>query len=197
MMNRAIFRTSLRATSQISIRPFFRGYSTETSDPVTEETSSTFSNATGPPLLLKIREDLKTALQNKDNPRLTVIRNLIDASNARPVKTDIQLLALIKRALKDSTVASEHYKTAEREDLVEKQDLQTQVLKEYSESIETLDSESITKVLEKILNDMREKKEPIKFGYVLHKALSSPDLPNTKVTRGDVVQSLQKLLPYK
>ncbi|POS82637.1 hypothetical protein EPUL_004535 [Erysiphe pulchra] len=196
-MNRAIFRTSLRATSQISLRPFFRGYSTETLDPVTEETSTTLSNATGPPLLLKIREDLKTALQNKDTPRLTVIRSLIDASNARPVKTDIQLLALIKRALKDSTVASEHYKIAEREDLVEKQELQTQVLKEYSELVETMDNESITKVLEKVINELKEKKEPIRFGYVLHKALSSPDLPVGKVTRGDVVQNLQKLLPYK
>lgn len=140
---------------------------------------------------------MKTALQNKDTPRLTVIRSLIDATNARPVKTDIQVLSIIKKALRDSTIASEHYKIAEREDLVEKQESQTQILKEYSALVETLDDESITKVLQKILNEMKERKEPIRFGFVLQKALSSPDLHSGKVTRGDVVQSLQKLLPYK
>ncbi|KAI6244851.1 Altered inheritance of mitochondria protein 41, mitochondrial [Erysiphe necator] len=197
MINRAIFRTSLRVTSRTSMKPLFRVYSTEIADQKTEEESTTSSTPTGPPLLIKIRDDLKTALQNKDTPRSTVIRSLIDASNARPVKTNIQLLAIINRALKDSTVATEHYKIAEREDLVNKQELQTQILQEYSAMVETLDEETIKKVLEGIVNDLKEKKEAIKFGYVLHKALSSPDLPSDKVTRGEVVKNLQKILPYK
>ena len=65
-------------------------------------TTSEPSTLQAPPLLLKLRSDLKTAMKAKDTPRLNVLRALLadvtnSAKTSNPIKTDMQLLSLLRK----------------------------------------------------------------------------------------------------
>ncbi|KAH7206180.1 hypothetical protein DER44DRAFT_327087 [Fusarium oxysporum] len=89
-----------------------------------------------PPLLSKLKTDLKTAMRAKDTPRLTVLRAIMSANlnaskTSTPIKTDVQLVALIRKIQKSSQDAAAEAKAANREDLVQKEEDQIKVLDEY------------------------------------------------------------------
>ncbi|KAI0132358.1 Yqey-like protein-domain-containing protein [Xylariales sp. AK1849] len=89
-----------------------------------------------PPLLQKLRADLKTAMRAKDAARLTVLRSILSATlnaskTANPIATDAQVVALLRKTARASEDASAEFKDAGREDLVEKEQAQIKVLDEY------------------------------------------------------------------
>lgn len=89
-----------------------------------------------PPLLAKLKTDLKTAMRAKDAPRLAVLRNILAATtNAaktdKPISTDIQLIQLMKKTRRGNEEAMEEALKASRPDLVEKEQAQLQVIDDY------------------------------------------------------------------
>ncbi|KAJ4270073.1 hypothetical protein NW762_001746 [Fusarium torreyae] len=97
---------------------------------------STSTDDAPPPLLSKLKADLKTAMRAKDAPRLTVLRAIMSANlnaskTSTPIKTDVQLVALIRKIQKSSADAAAEAKAANREDLVQKEEEQIKVLEEY------------------------------------------------------------------
>lgn len=97
---------------------------------------STDAADTPPPLLSKLKGDLKTAMRAKDTPRLSVLRailaaNLNASKTAAPIRTDVQLVALIRKIQKGAMDAAAEAKAAGRDDLVQKEQLQIDVLEEY------------------------------------------------------------------
>ncbi|KAK3390393.1 Yqey-like protein-domain-containing protein [Podospora didyma] len=88
------------------------------------------------PLLAKIKGDLKTSMRNKDATRLAVVRSVLAATlnaskTAKPVETDVQLVALLRKLSKMSQDSSSEFREAGREDLVEKEEAQARILDEY------------------------------------------------------------------
>ena len=80
--------------------------------------------------------DLKTAMRSKDAPRLTALRsimseNLNASKTATPIKTDLQLVALIRKLRRGSEEAMTEAKAAGREDLASKESEQAQLYDEY------------------------------------------------------------------
>ncbi|PTD05836.1 hypothetical protein FCULG_00001645 [Fusarium culmorum] len=82
------------------------------------------------PLLSKLKADLKTAMRAKDTPHIN------------PIKTDVQLVALIRKIQKGAQDAAAEAKAANRDDLVQKEEDQIKVLNEY---ITNSGVESLTK----------------------------------------------------
>ncbi|CAM1511603.1 Fc.00g091160.m01.CDS01 [Cosmosporella sp. VM-42] len=110
------------AVSRLS--PAGRFYSTDAAD-------------TPPPLLSKLKGDLKTAMRAKDTSRLNVLRAIMSANlnaskTSSPIRTDVQLVALIRKIQKSAQDAAADAKAAGREDLVEKEEQQIKVLDEYA-----------------------------------------------------------------
>ncbi|KPM44357.1 hypothetical protein AK830_g2193 [Neonectria ditissima] len=108
---------------------------------------------TPPPLLSKLKADLKTAMRAKDAPRLAVLRAIMSANlnaskTASPIRTDVQLVALIRKIQKSSLDAVSDAKAAGRDDLVQKEEGQIKVLEEYAANsgVQTL-SQAELKVL--------------------------------------------------
>lgn len=104
-------------------RPVCRFYSTSTED-------------APPPMLSKLKADLKTAMRAKDTPRLSVLRAIMSANlnaskTSSPIRTDVQLVALIRKLQKSAQDAVAEAKGAGREDLVAKEEEQIRVLDEY------------------------------------------------------------------
>ncbi|GKU02160.1 altered inheritance of mitochondria protein mitochondrial [Fusarium langsethiae] len=88
------------------------------------------------PLLSKLKADLKTAMRAKDTPHLTVLRAIMSANlnaskTSTPIKTDVQLVALIRKIQKGAQDAAAEAKAANRDDLVQKEEDQIKVLDEY------------------------------------------------------------------
>jgi len=75
-------------------------------------------------------------MKAKDAPRLTVLRSVLAATlnaskTASPIKTDAQLVALLRKTARASQDAMEEFRGAGREDLAEKEQAQIRVLDEY------------------------------------------------------------------
>ncbi|PNY23118.1 Altered inheritance of mitochondria protein 41, mitochondrial [Tolypocladium capitatum] len=97
---------------------------------------STASDDAPPPFLQKLKGELKSAMRAKDAPRLSVLRAIMSANlnaskTSTPIKTDVQLVALVRRIQKISQDAAAEAKAAGRDDLAEKEVEQIRILDEY------------------------------------------------------------------
>jgi uncharacterized protein YqeY len=84
----------------------------------------------------KLKGELKAAMRAKDAPRLTVLRtiiaeNLNASKTSSPIKTDLQLVALIRKLKKGAEEAAAEAKAVNREDLVEKEEGLSMLYGEY------------------------------------------------------------------
>jgi len=87
-------------------------------------------------LKTKIEEVLKEALKNKDESKASTFRLLLSAiKNAEIDKRgkldDGEVLAIIKKAVKERDEAIELYKKGDREELAEKEEQEKKILQEY------------------------------------------------------------------
>ena len=147
---------------------------------------------TPPPLLSKIRNDLKTAMKSKDqsryalevrnasricqstdaSSRLNVLRSVIaEAGNASktpsPIRTNMQVLSILRKKLSASKVASQEFAKANRDDLKQKQDAEIAVLDEYAGQVEIYSEERISEVIEEVVRSMEAAGAKLNAGLVL------------------------------
>jgi len=125
-----------------------------------------------PPLLSKIRNDLKTAMRAKDTPRLNVLRAIIsETSNANktssPIKTNMQVLSLLRKKAATSKTASQEFAEAKRDDLKQKQDAEIAVLDEYAGQVETMPEDDISQAVEEVVKSMESSAAKMNAGMVL------------------------------
>lgn len=97
---------------------------------------STVSDDAPPPFLQKLKGELKSAMRAKDAPRLSVLRAIMSANlnaskTSTPIKTDVQLVALVRKIQKSSQDAAAEAKAAGRDDLVDKETEQIRILDDY------------------------------------------------------------------
>lgn len=97
---------------------------------------STSTEDAAPPFLQKLKGELKAAMRAKDTARLSVLRSIMSANlnaskTSTPIRTDVQLVALIRKLQKAAQDAVTDAKAAGREDLVGKENEQMAILDEY------------------------------------------------------------------
>lgn len=113
-----------------------------------------------PPLLLKFRADLKTAMRAKDTNRLNVLRGLLAevtnaAKTSSPVKTDLQVLSMLRKRSSAAHQAAKEFQDAGRQDLKDKEDAAIAVLEEYAGSVETVGEQEIRNTITQTLAVMK------------------------------------------
>lgn len=147
----SILRT--RHTEPRCLRLSARPYSTET-------------DAAPPPLLSKLKTDLKTAMRAKDAPRLAVLRTILAATTnasktSSPIKTDMHLIALMRKTARGNQEALDEAKAANRQDLIEKEDAQLQVINEYiaGSGVKIVEGDELRAVVEEIVKQSEGKKK--------------------------------------
>lgn len=153
-----------------------------------------------PPLLLKLRNDLKTAMRAKDTARLNVLRSLLaEVTNAakspNPVKTDMQLLSMLRKRQAAAKAASEEFKAAGREDLVEKEQSQVDILDEYAGDVEVMATEDVKAAIKSTIDELKAKTPDLKAGPVM-KAIFAPggSLEGKNVEKSTVPGIVKELL---
>ena len=114
----------------------------------------------------KIMADMKTAMRDKDQVRLDTIRFLQAAIKNKEIEnrpnplTNDDVLAVIKKSVKQRKESIEQYKAANRQDLVDKENAELKVIEDYlpaqmsKEQIEALVAEVIAEMKPASVKDM-------------------------------------------
>lgn len=136
LSNPAAFQHILRNPSRLRLLNPISSNNMMTTQRASRHYSSE-SEPAPPPLLTKIKGDLKTAMRAKDTVRLSVLRSILAATlnaskTASPIRTDAQLVALLRKTAQASKDAIDGFKAAGREDLVEKESAQVKILLDYA-----------------------------------------------------------------
>ncbi len=120
------------------------------------------SDAATPPLLQKLKGDLKAAMRAKDANRLSVLRTIMSANlnaskTASPIRTDVQLVALMRKIAKGAEDAAAEARAAGRQDLVDKEAAQMAILDEYMQGsgVATLGEAELRAAVESAVQEVK------------------------------------------
>lgn len=157
--------------------PLLRANLVAIARPVTRSHPLRFSSTTSEPTVLpRLQSDLKLALRSKNKPALNAIRALqaeiINASKtAKPITTDGALYALIQKQIKATSTAIEEFQTAKRDDLVEKEQGQLDVLRRYADEIPKVEESEVDSIVGDIVGKLEEGKRT--FGNVMGRTMGA------------------------
>ncbi|KAI8629021.1 Yqey-like protein-domain-containing protein [Xylariaceae sp. FL1651] len=159
-----------------------------------------YSDAPAPPLLQKLKADLKSAMRAKDAARLSVLRaalaSTLNASKtASPVTTDAALVALLRKQARGCADARAEFAAGGRDDLVAKEDAQLSVLDEYvaGSGVEELDGEQLRAVVRDVVGGLEEKAKA-RMGDVM-KVLLAPGGPldGKNVEKAELARAVKEI----
>jgi len=142
---------------------------------------------------------MKTAMQNKDSNRLSVLRSLLTqtlnaSKTSTPINTDMQMLALLRKSANASRAASEIFKAAGRDDLAEKENLQVKIMEEYAGGVETMGEERIREAVEEVIARMKAEGVKMQMGDVLKRVFAPEALGEKPVEKGDVAKIVRQVM---
>lgn len=154
---------------------------------------------------------MKTAMQQKDSNRLSVLRALLSqtlnaSKTSQPINTDMQMLSLLRKSSNAARDAAEEFKRAGRQDLADKEDSQRVILEEYAGTVNVLGEEEIREVVVKMVGQMREalgkelegvdeeKRQKKLFVDVLKRVLEGFEVGGQAVEKGMVVNIVREAL---
>ena len=121
----------------------------------------------------KINNDLKEAMKNKDSFKLGVIRMVkgamqLEKSNPRAELTDDDVIKVLSKQIKMRKESITQFENAGREDLVEQNKKELEILNSYMP--EQLSLEELNKIIDKVFEEI--KPTSIKDMGMIMKALS-------------------------
>ena len=102
----------------------------------------------------KINEDMKSAMRSKDVALLGTIRLILAAIKQKEVDErilvdDSSVISIIEKMLKQRNDSIEAFKKANRTDLVEKEEFEVSVLKNYMP--EQMNAEEVEKIIQEVI----------------------------------------------
>ncbi|KAG9525032.1 GatB/YqeY domain-containing protein, partial [Aureobasidium melanogenum] len=166
---------------------------------------ATDAPSSAPPLLLKLRSDLKTAMKAKDTNRLNVLRGLLAevtnaAKTAQPLDSDMKLLGLLRKRSSAAAQAAKEFSDAGRADLTEKENAAIKVLEEYAGNVETVSEDYIKEVVQSTIDSIKAEAQGAKvvMGDVLKKLLAPGGAFEGKpVEKSQVAKAVRQFLDAK
>lgn len=109
-------------------------------------------------LVLKINEDLKSAMKNKDKDRLSVIRMLKSAIQLAKIDlghelNDDEVVSVISKQIKMRKDSITEFSKAGRDDLVSQYQNEVEILNAYMP--EALSLEEVNNIIDSVFNEVR------------------------------------------
>lgn len=108
-------------------------------------------------MVTKLNDEIKTAMKARDMKRLSTLRGLMAAAknvaidDGRKEASDEDVLASVTKGLKQRADSVEQYKNAGRDDLVEIEEFEIAIYKEFQP--EQMSEEEVTALVEKVIAD--------------------------------------------
>ncbi|KAI9890287.1 MAG: hypothetical protein M1814_004322 [Vezdaea aestivalis] len=152
-------------------------------------------------MLLKLRSDLKDAMKSKDTTRLNVLRALLaDTTNAaktpHPIKTNIQLLRLLRKRAEESKGAASEFGAAKRQDLQKKEEDKLTVLEGYAAGmgIETVSDSEVTQAIESAIDALNTDGQRVDAGKVMAKLFKTGGfLDGKEADQRSIMEAVKKI----
>lgn len=134
------------------------------------------SSPATPPLLLKIREDLKTAMRAKDAARLNVLRGLLAevtnaAKTSSPIDSDMKVLSMLRKRSSAAASAAKEFEGAGRQDLKDKEDAAITILDAYAGEVETVGEQEIVNIVTQAIKVLEGENKKFNQGDVMKQLL--------------------------
>ena len=135
-----------------------------------------------------------------DPARLNVLRSIIaETTNAAktnsPIKTDLQVLALLRKKASLAREASRQFAEAKREDLKAKEDAQVDIMSEYMGEVEVMPEQEVEKIVKDTVETLKASTPNIRAGQILQKLFEQGGLLDGKpVEKGPVGQMVARML---
>ena len=146
----------------------------------------------------RLNEDLKDAMRNKDKVRLRTLRSLRSAlknkeidqreEGAETVLSEQDQLAVLRKQVNQRKDSIEQYEDAGRDDLVEQEQAELEVLNEYMPA--ALSDEELEEILREIIEDVGAE-SMADMGAVMGRAM---DRLKGRVDGGRVQETVQTIL---
>ncbi|GGA68693.1 GatB/YqeY domain-containing protein [Ornithinibacillus halotolerans] len=108
-------------------------------------------------LLTRLNDDMKQAMKNKDKERLSVIRMVKASLQNESIKlgkselSEDEDLTILSRELKQRKDSLQEFKSAGREDLVEKLEMEIEIIQEYMP--EQLSDEELSAIIQETIQE--------------------------------------------
>ncbi|KAF2733310.1 GatB/YqeY domain-containing protein [Polyplosphaeria fusca] len=149
-------------------------------------------------VLPRLQADLKTALRSKDKLRLTVLRSLLaEITNAsktpKPIANDTHLLALLQKTIASSNKAIDEFEAAKRQDLVDKEKAQVDVLEGYVDEIPKLGADEVDSIIKDVVEGFAEGER--KFGRVMKEVARK--IAGRPADMQEVTRRIKEMVPEK
>ncbi len=141
----------------------------------------------------RIEEDLKISLKQKDSIRVSVLRMLLAAIKNKEVEkiralTEDEFYALVKTSIKQHTDSIEGFKKGNRIELVQKEEKELEILKEFLPA--PLTEEELSKEIEEAIKSLEAKTQK-DMGKVIKSIMEKfPGRTDGKVLSGMVLKRL-------
>lgn len=127
--------------------------------------------------------------------RALIAETINAGKTSKPIETDIQLLALLRKRISSGNDAAAQFEAANRGDLHEKEMGQVKVLEEYAAQVATLSEEQVDSIIQHTIGKLRSSEGKLNQGSIL-KALFEPagDLTGKPVEQGIVARRVAQLM---
>lgn len=147
-------------------------------------------------IVSKGRSDAKVWNRYSLNVLRALLAEITNASKTTsPIKTDLQLLSLLRKRVAASRTAAQQFGAANRTDLKDKEDAQVAILEGYAGEVDTIGEEEITRVAGEVIGKMRTAEKKMDLGSVL-KALVGPggEFDGKPVEKAEVAKIVKGML---
>lgn len=100
-------------------------------------------------------------MRAKDAPRLAVLRSVLSTTlnaskTSSPIKTDVQLVSLLRKQARTQRESVEEFRGAGREDLAEKEESQIRILEEYANAsgVQSVTGDELRTTIEAVMGEL-------------------------------------------
>lgn len=124
--------------------------------------SRTYATDGQPPIMSQIREGLKQAMRSKNEIEKLVLRAIIaevknrDINEAGSVATDLKFVGMVRSMIASREKSIEEYGAANRNDLVEKESSEIEILKKYASLVPIASDAELDAKVQEIVNQLPE-----------------------------------------
>ncbi|EPS42681.1 hypothetical protein H072_3327 [Dactylellina haptotyla CBS 200.50] len=154
-----------------------------------------------PPLLTKLRADMKDAMKKKEKEKLNVVKAILaEISNAgmtnppQPVKNDLDILKILQAIEKKHNVAIASFETADRKDLADKEKYQLEVVKGYAGQVEVMDAEEVRELVDSVIAQIKQDGKQPNIGIIIKGAQAKAGELGKPVLSADIAAAAKELL---
>ncbi|NLW34233.1 MAG: GatB/YqeY domain-containing protein [Syntrophorhabdus aromaticivorans] len=144
----------------------------------------------------KLNDDLKEAMKRKDSTRLSLLRMLLASVKNREVEkrgllTEDEFFAVVKTSVKQHLESIESFKKGNRQDLVEKEEKELDILKGFLPA--QLSEEEMGREIEEAIRSLQIKSQKEMGKVIKHVMEKYPGRIDGKVLSGMVLKRLSTM----